>query len=72
MPLITGHRAPTDKHYRQALAADRALYDALGPDGYAAQQRERIDYYRGLLALTRKPPAETLTPQDNEFEPLFD
>lgn len=41
------------KYQTPAFRADRALYNALGPEGYAQHRVERQEYYRDLLKKVR-------------------
>lgn len=42
------------KYQSPAFRADRALYNALGAEGYAAYRAERESYYRDLLQQARR------------------
>ena len=52
MPIITGAPRPMPKSYRQAYAADRALFHRVGKEEYDRIQQERVDYYRSLIQKT--------------------
>lgn len=41
------------KYQTPAFRADRALYNALGPEGYAQHRADRQAYYRDLIRRAR-------------------
>lgn len=56
-----------------ALQADRAARRLFGDDQVDAWDRDRVDYYQGLIQLAkRKRVPDDRTPEDMEFEPMFE